>query len=217
MVAFCRGMALTGGMATRHPPDYRTLASLSRINLLAALQKNRSQTIAQLSEATGLHHNTAREHLHRLIESGFVDSEPIPSSGKGRPRMRYRAAQGLNSPASQLRREASERRTEMVHKLLPISVVSGRSAPLSRQLDALDDHMEQCGFDSEVTANAESGQYRMVTHDCPFSALAKDHPQVCEVHFALIQDALDDGEGPIHACEIRPFSGPQTCTVDFQH
>ncbi len=204
-------MALNGDMAVRHSTDYRTLASLSRINLLRELQKHGWQTIAELAEATGLHHNTAREHLHRLIDAGFVDSEPIPSTGKGRPQLRYHAARGLESPARQARRLSSERRTELIRKLLPVSDVSSDSAPLTRQLDALDDHMEQCGFDAEIDAENS----RMVMHDCPFGTLAKDNPQVCEVHFALIQDALADGDGPIKASELHPFSGPRSCTVDL--
>ncbi len=199
-------------MATRHSTDYRTLASLSRINLLHELQQHGSQTVSQLAEATGLHHNTAREHLHRLIDAGFVDSEPIPSIGKGRPQLRYLAARGVASPARQVRRMSSERRTELIRKLLPLADVSADSAPLARQLDSLDDHMEQCGFDADIDADNS----RVIMHDCPFTALAKENPQVCEVHFALIQDALDDGEGPIQARELHPFSGPRTCTVDLR-
>jgi len=203
-------------MATRRSTDFRTLASLSRINLLSELYKNGSQTIAELSEATGLHHNTAREHLHRLIDAGFVDSDPIPSAGKGRPRLRYRAAQGKDSPALHSRREASERRTALVHRLLPVDDVSEKSSPLSRQWDALDDHMEQCGFDSEIDADAATGSSNMTMHDCPFATLAKEHPQVCQVHFALIQGAVDSSEGPLRACALHPFSGPNTCTVDLR-
>ena len=210
-MAFLPRMALNRGMALRHSTDYRTLASLSRVNLLHALQRNGAQTISELASATGLHHNTAREHLHRLIDAGFVDSEPIPSVGKGRPQLRYRAARGSESPALRARRLSSERRTELIRKLLPLADVSAESAPLSRQLDALDDHMEQCGFDVEIDVS----QSRMVMHDCPFSTLAKDNPQVCEVHFALIQDALNDDEGPIQASELQPFSGHRTCTVNL--
>lgn len=212
MVAFRGEMALNGGMAPRHSTDYRTLASLSRINLLHELQEHGWQTIAQLAEATGLHHNTAREHLHRLIDSGFVDSETVPSTGKGRPQLRYRAARGSESPARQLRRLSSERRTELIRKLIPMTDVTPDSAPLTRQLDSLDDHMEQCGFDAEI----DPDNSRMIMHDCPFGTLAKDNPQVCEVHFGLIQDALEDGEGPIRASELHPFSGPRSCTVDLR-
>lgn len=204
-------MALNGVMATRHLPDYRTLASLSRINLLHELQQHGSKTITELADATGLHHNTAREHLHRLIDAGFVDSEPVPSVSKGRPKLRYRAARGSDNPAKRARQESAERRTALLHRMLPISEVAHVRTPKSRQLDALDDHMDQCGFDAEF----DNDNTQMTMHDCPFSDLAKDHPQVCKVHFALVQDALDVEDGPLQATELRPFSGPKTCTVNL--
>lgn len=204
-------MALNEAMATRLPFDYRTLASLSRINLLHELQVNGAQTVAELAAATGLHHNTAREHLHRLIESGFVDSETVPCEHKGRPKIRYRAATGKDSPARSTRRAASERRSEILHRVLLVEDVSTRQTPMSRQLDLVDDHMDQCGFDAEI---AHDGT-RMTMHDCPFSQLARNNPQVCEVHFALVKDALDDAGGPLRARELHPFATPHTCTVDM--
>ncbi|MEO6941889.1 MAG: helix-turn-helix domain-containing protein [Terrimesophilobacter sp.] len=199
-------------MATRHQTDYRTLASLSRINLLHALHVNGAQTVTELAAATGLHHNTAREHLHRLIDAGFVDSETIPTTTKGRPQLSYRAARGAASPAHQARVSASERRSDLIRRLLPLSDVSRESTPVSRQLDALDDHMDQCGFDAELSTDRS----HMTMHDCPFADLAKANPQVCEVHFELVKDALDIGDGPIHAQELHPFSEPRACRVDLE-
>ncbi len=199
-------------MATRRHDDYRTLASLSRINLLHELQRNGAQTVTELAAATGLHHNTAREHLHRLIDAGFVDSQTIPTSTKGRPQLRYWAARGSASEAHQTRLASSERRSELLHKLLPVRNVSPERTPLSRQLDALDDHMDQCGFEAELSSDCSS----LTTHDCPFARLAQTNPQVCEVHFELVKDALDVADGPLRAREMHPFSAPRMCTLDLE-
>lgn len=211
MLALVTAMALNGVMATRHLPDYRTLASLSRINLLHELQQHGSKTITELAEATGLHHNTAREHLHRLIDAGFVDSEPVPSVTKGRPKLRYRAARGIDNPARRIRQQAAERRTEMMRRMLPVADVMEARSAKSRQLDSLDDHMEQCGFDAEVSLD----HTQMITHDCPFADLARDNPQVCEVHFTLVKDALNVEDGPLSASELHPFFSSQTCVVEL--
>ncbi|EPR76677.1 putative transcriptional regulator [Leifsonia rubra CMS 76R] len=200
-------------MPGRRSSDYRTLASLSRINLLHQLQQHGAQTITELVQATGLHHNTAREHLHRLIDAGFVDSDPVPTSTKGRPQLRYRAAHGPDSRARQSRTHAAEQRTQLLRTLLPLDDISSDPTPTSRQLDALDDHLDQCGFDGDVTADSET----ITMHDCPFAELAKRHPQVCEVHFALVKEALDIDEGPIEAHALHPFSGPHTCTIDIKN
>lgn len=198
-------------MAPRRLPDYRTLASLSRINLLHELQEHGAKTVSELAEVTGLHHNTAREHLHRLIDAGFVDSESIPSIGRGRPQLRYRAARDRDDPARRRRQESSERRSSLMRRLLPVRDVTGEDDARSRQFDSLDDHMEQCGFDAEIN----SSHTRMTMFGCPFGDLAHDHPQVCQVHFALVQDALAMDDGPLSATELHPFCEPQTCSVDL--
>lgn len=200
-------------MATRHPSDYKALNSISRINLLYELQQHGPQTVAELAHATGLHHNTAREHLHRLIKSGFVDSETIPIKRKGRPKIKYQAARGAASPARRTRMASFEKRSELLHRLLPLEDVSAARSPESRQLDVLDDHMEQCGFDAEITVDGT----HLTMHDCPFGDLAKENPQVCEVHFGLVQDALDDHEGPLRARELHPFASSTTCTLDIEN
>ena len=169
---------LNGAMAAR-PPDYRTLASLSRIMLLHELQQCGQKTVAELAEATGLHHNTTREHLHRLIEA-------------------------------QERAAAAHRRTAGP-PLLQLRAVGRARTAADRQLDLLGDHMGQCGFDVDI----DEGGTRMTMHRCPFGELAKAHPQVCQVHFELVKDALHLVNGPVRATALQPFSGPDDCTVDF--
>jgi predicted ArsR family transcriptional regulator len=55
----------------------------------------------------------------------------------------------------------------------------------------------------------------MTMHSCPFADIARDNPQVCEVHFALVKDALELIDGPLTAQALHPFSGPDVCTVDL--
>jgi len=199
-------------MVPRWPRSYfKTLTSLSRINLLRELQVKGPRSIAELAEATGLHHNTAREHLHQLIEVGLVRSETIPRTGKGRPKLRYRTTTDSNDPTRPIRLRAADSRTAQYHRLLPPHEAEADHTALNHQLDLLDDHMDQCGFDAEIAPDAGT----MTMHDCPFSALAKDHPQVCEVHFALVKDALRLADGPLRARALHPFSGPYDCTVDL--
>lgn len=87
-------------MATRHSIDFRVLTSLSRVNLLRELQTRGPLTVRELASTMGLHHNTTREHLHKLIDAGLVDSEPMPSPGRGRPQLRYRSLRGVTAHGS---------------------------------------------------------------------------------------------------------------------
>ncbi|MFC5929258.1 MarR family transcriptional regulator [Cryobacterium melibiosiphilum] len=221
------------------PPSYKTLASLSRINLLHQLQQRGTMTVGDLAEAAGLHHNTAREHLDRLISEGFVTCEPEPRQTKGRPRMLYSAARGVDSDASSVRGkkvEAALIRAEQLRRMLPLTPVDRPTAgavtvgaecgaaadaaavrpthpAVQRQFDALDDHLDQSGFDARVTDD----QQHVTLHDCPYSEMVKDHPEVCGVHFKLIQGVLEQAEGPLRAHQLHLIEAPRLCTIDLHH
>lgn len=163
---------------------YKTLASLSRVALLHELQARGALTISQLAAATGLHPNTAREHLRRLMVTGLVRADPILRGGRGRPELAYRHTTG----AQPVRQDA---------------------APERRQLEALGEHMSMCGFDASIDA----GGARMTMRACPFAALSEQSRQVCEVHRALIADVLDDAAGPLRAGELRRLPRPGECEL----
>ncbi|WP_241992851.1 helix-turn-helix transcriptional regulator [Cryobacterium frigoriphilum] len=221
---------------------------MSRINLLHQLQQRGTMSVGDLAEAAGLHHNTAREHLDRLISEGFVTCEPEPRQTKGRPRMLYSAASGVDSDASSVRVkkvEAALIRAQQLRRMLPVtpldqpaagpvSVGAGCAVPESpasvggagaagavhsthpavqRQFDALDDHLDQSGFDARVTDD----QQHVTLHDCPYSEMVKDHPEVCGVHFRLIQGVLEQAEGPLRAHQLHLIEAPRLCTIDLHH
>ncbi|MBB5642584.1 helix-turn-helix transcriptional regulator [Cryobacterium roopkundense] len=210
---------------TAHPPGFKTLASLSRITLLNQLQRRGTMTIGDLAEATGLHQNTTREHLDRLVHDGFVTCEPERRDIKGRPRMLYSAAEGVDRAEGSIRGrkvEAALQRAEQVRRMLPPATptsahghepASAALTPVQRQLDALDDHLDQSGFDASV----DPGGLQVHLRDCPYSEMVKSNPEVCRVHFTLIQGVLDQAEGPLRARQLHLVQAPQNCTLDLQH
>lgn len=199
-------------MVPHRPPIYRTLSSLSRINLLYQLQQRGTMTIGDLAEAAGLHHNTAREHLHRLIDEGFVTCEPEIRESKGRPRMLYSVAAGVDHRDGSIRvakAEAAERRGDQVRRMLSLEAII--HSPMQRQLDALDDHLDQTGFDARLDADG----LHVHLHECPYSEMVKEHPEVCRVHFGLLKGLLEQIEGPLTAGALHPLVQPNTCTLDL--
>lgn len=87
-------------MVSRRVSAYRALASDKRVSMLHALQRSETPLgVDELAAAVGLHVNTAREHLERLIDSGFVASEPELRTTRGRPRILYRAVERI-APAT---------------------------------------------------------------------------------------------------------------------
>ncbi|TFC91547.1 metalloregulator ArsR/SmtB family transcription factor [Cryobacterium sp. TMT3-29-2] len=196
--------------------SYRTLASFSRIQLLFFLQQRGTMTVGDLAEATGLHHNTAREHLQRLIGDGFVTCQPESKDSKGRPRMLYSAtAAGPDRADGSIRAakvEAAERNGDQVRRMLRVEAVI--HSPLQRQLDALDDHLDQSGFDARLEIDGTDGN-RVHLHECPYSEMVKAHPEVCRVHFGLLKTLLEVTEGPLSADALHPLVAPDTCTLDL--
>lgn len=195
----------------RYRGSVKTLSSLSRVNLLRELQENGPQNISQLAEASGLHTNTAREHLQLLIRAGYVRSESIHVTRKGRPQLRYRAAvpsdiittrAAGHQPPTTKPRVSQPRGSQPPH---------ADGANLKRQLDALSSHLNVCGF----AATLQPGADHMTLRDCPFADLARDNPQVCEMHHALVRGTLDAANGPLHAPQLHPFTDTNECTLDL--
>ncbi|MCY7290540.1 MAG: MarR family transcriptional regulator [Cryobacterium sp.] len=195
--------------------SYRTLASFSRIQLLHFLQQRGTMTVGDLAEATGLHHNTAREHLQRLIGDGFVTCQPESKDSKGRPRMLYRASPGPGHADGSIRAQkalAAERHGDQVRRMLRVEAVI--HSPLQQQLDALDDHLDESGFDARLEIDSADGD-RVHLHECPYSEMVKAHPEVCRVHFGLLKSLLEVTEGPLSADALHPLVEPNTCTLDL--
>ncbi|TFD33031.1 helix-turn-helix transcriptional regulator [Cryobacterium cryoconiti] len=203
-------------MTSSYPSSsYRTLASFSRIQLLYFLQQRGTMTVGDLAEATGLHHNTAREHLQRLIGDGFVTCRPERKESKGRPRMLYSAAAGPDYADGSIRAakaEAAERHGDQVRRMLRVEAVI--HSPLQRQLDALDDHLDGSGFDARLEIDGAEGDH-VHLHECPYSEMVKAHPEVCRVHFGLLKSLLEATEGPLSADALHPLVEPNTCVLDL--
>lgn len=223
-------------MTDRRLSAYRALASGSRVEILHLLQgTDEPLVIADIAAAVGLHPNTAREHLDRLIEAGFVVSEPEVRSSRGRPRLRYRAVEraaaatldvraraqlvkllvsgygkAMRSPAESAR-QAGER--------WALALVAAGAEPATdlseteagrAQLVALETHFEDLGFDPEV----DEDQALVHLRRCPFVDLARERTEVvCSVHLGLAQGVLANVPGPLRATALEPFVGPRHCLL----
>ncbi|GAA1778533.1 helix-turn-helix transcriptional regulator [Agromyces lapidis] len=203
---------------TTEPDPYRTLSSYSRVALLHLLQQQPAQTVVELAAAVGLHHNTTREHLQRLVDDGFVTATPEHRPSRGRPRLRYSAATGSveerNPPAQERLRHAVER-GDLLRRAVPNTADradAGFDRDARRQIDALDDHLDRTGFEPEI----DTEQLRVQLAGCPFQSMVDEHRDVvCSVHFGVIRTVLAHAGGPIEARELLPFSAPGCCTLQL--
>lgn len=227
------------------PLDRRPRAALAsgrRVELLDELQRNGPSTVGELATATGLHENTTREHLQRLIAEGYVHRERGTPDGRGRPRMRYRSTTARDvheDPLATRRLEDSIAQAALVRALL-----DGYGAATDDIADSAQQHGASVGR-KLVDASPPPGRSaacdprdrqilaldahldRMgfdpvldpetLTFDlwrCPFLTLARSRPEVvCSVHLGLAQGVLEQVGGPVRAQALEPFVGPQHCAL----
>lgn len=197
------------------------ISSFSRVRLLHALFEGSTEetrperTIGELCEATGLHANTVREHLQRLIEGGYVLQSTEHRTTRGRPRTLYSAATGAANASSPIARDkvsAAARRGDLLRR-----VTSGSASVLGRdatyQLDALIEHLEESGFEPVV----DDEQLTVDLSPCPHAAgRTEDRPMLCTVHLGLMQGVLTEAGGPLAAEAVRTTALPADCTVQLR-
>ena len=202
----------------------------SRRRILDRLRRSAGgQGVEELADQVGLHVNTVRFHLDRLIGEGLVHRGATTRATRGRPRLVYTA-----TPGPDLGRGDRDYRllAEMVTGLLADAVPdpeararalgrgwgSGLARPpegggrateeegLAELVRVLDD----VGFAPEASA-AEDG-IRVLLRHCPFLEVAEAHPRiVCSLHLGLIEGVLAKVRSPVSSEQLVPFAEPAGC------
>ncbi len=184
----------------------RTLASARRLAILRLLrERDEPVLVTEVAEATGLHPNTAREHLDRLVTARFVERDVDRLGTPGRPRWRYRL---VRRPAA----ATADERFRAAYLATDDGGPGGgpASAAARRQLAALELHLDDLGFAPEVEATAGVVHLRR----CPYATLAHERTELmCAVHLDLARDVLAAEGGPVTADRLEPFVGPRHCLL----
>jgi len=196
------------------------ISSYSRVRILhllfeASTSPSRAHcTIGELCEATGLHPNTVREHLQRLIEGGYVVQATEHRTTRGRPRVLYNVATGApdaSSPVAKQKADGAARRGDLLRRMLQ-SDPSGLGQRATYQLDALVEHLEESGFEPVI----DEDRLTVELTPCPHAAARPEHrPVLCQVHLGLMQGVLAQAGGPLTARCVRSATLPAECTVEL--
>jgi predicted ArsR family transcriptional regulator len=187
-------------------------------------------SLTQLSETSGLHVNTLREHLDALQQSGLVRRRQAAPSGRGRPAWLYEVARegspgaeyaGLAATlASVLHRtsdhpveDASAAGAEWGHEL-------ARSAGPPEGDDAISARrqvvtvLEGMGFDPQVDVEADPGHTTVRLTRCPLLDAAKQYTDVvCGVHLGIAKGALREYGADDSGTALTPFAEPGACVL----
>lgn len=192
---------------------YSAISSYSRVEIMHLVQQRPLRSIAELVEATGLHPNTVREHLQRLIDAGYVVAETERRTTRGRPRVLYTAATGeaaASSPIAARRAQDAARRGDILRRVYP-SGGEALDADALHQLDALVEDLGDAGFDPLVDEDA-------LTVDltpCPHATTTDHRGTLCSVHVGLMESVLTQAGGPLRVDGIAPSCDPAQCVVQL--
>jgi predicted ArsR family transcriptional regulator len=207
----------------------------SRRQILALLHDSDGALgVAELAERVGLHPNTVRFHLDRLVAEGLVLRRIQERTQPGRPRLSFTAA---GSPTRRDRRsyrllaevlasfftgavpDAAAAATEagvMWGRYLTARPAPYRRASEEEAVAELMRTLDEIGFAPELSAAparapAGAGREILLRH-CPFLEVAEAHREVvCSVHLGLMQGALAEMRAPVTADRLTPFVEPSLC------
>lgn len=202
-------------MTTGRPAGYSAISNYSRVEILHLVQEQPQRTITEIVSATGLHPNTVREHLQRLIDDGYVVSASEHRTTRGRPRVLYSATDGVSScsPVQRRRVRAAAERGDLMRRVLPGDTPQLDTAAL-HQIDALVEDLVDAGFDPFVDEDELTVELTPCAHA---SAQAEHREVLCSVHLGIMQSVLSAADGPLSVDGMRSSCDPRECIVQLLH
>lgn len=197
-----------------------------RVAVLGVLRRAQRPLSAQeVGERAGLHLNTARFHLDRLVADGLAARADEARATPGRPRAVYTAAGSDPGPrAYALLAEMLAGLVDTLDDAVQAASATGRAwgahlverAPPSQPVDAAGATervvrlLDELGFRPAAVPLGDGVELRL--RHCPFREVAQRHPDVvCGMHLALLQGALAELRAPLRAAGLEPFAEPDLC------
>lgn len=152
--------------------------------------------IAELTDLLRLNHNAIRQHLAKLVAAGLVVDGTAPRTGRGRPKLVYEVAPGVESrwgvtgPYERL----AALLTEVIRSgRTPVEVGREAGREIRAGLDPSQDGVEGVAHTMARQGFAPSTRRRgsrakVVLETCPFaSTVLVDPHTVCQLHLGLAE------------------------------
>lgn len=219
-----------------HPPELteRAPGEQARQRLLAELRRAATGLgVQELAARVGLHVNTVRFHLDRLLATGQVSRATEPREGPGRPRLTFTVSPGpqlygprrdyrllaemLTGLVAQLGAEAAPRATAVGREWgasLARRPSSGRPSGQAAARRELLRVLDEVGFAPALEPGTNGS--RVLLRHCPFLEAAESHPAVvCSMHRGLMDGALTAIGAPLATDRLAPFADPRGCVASL--
>jgi predicted ArsR family transcriptional regulator len=203
---------------------HKALADDTRYRLYRYLRlSGRPVPVRELATRLGLHANTIRPHLRRLVDAGLVASETRRGpSAVGRPQTVYTAVAMDNTEGRDYRLLADILATLMTGTRARTGAealarewgdyLMTRHAPPpgarrpGPNLAALREALAEAGFDPRFRRRGNSS-VEIALRGCPFRDLLEEHRDlVCTVHRGLLEGMLEGSRPRLHLRSFEPLA-----------
>ncbi len=219
------------GPAPANLPRATTLPTEAQAQVLEALRTfEHPATLAELTDVTGLHGNTVREHLASLEADGHVQRGTQSPQGRGRPAATYIASPRTDDPltreyvglattlAAALRRlsrhPAADARTagrDWGRQLAQTGGTADARTPIQRRRSVVA-LLERLRFAPTASANATTVRLTR----CPLLDAAHEYPDVvCTIHRGVVEGMLATWGDTTTTVELTPFAEPGACVLQL--
>jgi predicted ArsR family transcriptional regulator len=208
---------------------HKALADDTRYRLYRYLRlSGRAVPVRELATSLGLHENTVRPHLRRLIDVGLVTAETRrTASAVGRPQTLYAA---VGRPGG---REGRDYRllADILATLATGSRAVKAAEGLAREwgdylmttrtpppgarrpgpdLAALQEAMAEAGFDPRFRRRG-GGTVEIALRTCPFRDLLDEHRELaCTIHRGLLEGMLEGARPRLRLRSFEPLADRST-------
>jgi predicted ArsR family transcriptional regulator len=203
---------------------HKALADDTRYRLYRYLRlSGRPVPVRELAAHIGLHTNTIRPHLRRLVEAGLVAVESRrAASTVGRPQAVYSAVVGGGRQGRDYRLLADilatlaqgprprQKAYELAREWGDYLMTRRAPPPGARRpgpnLAALQEAMAEAGFDPRFRRRG-GGTFEIALRGCPFRDLLDDHRElVCTVHRGLVEGMLEGARPRLRLDSFEPLA-----------
>lgn len=211
---------------------HRVMGDSSRFRIIEELQRRGSLDSRQLGVLIGLHPNTIRSHVDRLLAAGLVRSSTSRVGGRGRPRVLYEATADftpVEERSYRLLAEVLAGQLAATPQPQKAAEIAGRSwgsrlvqeprhsggISADQATQEVVDLFAELGFIPE--RRDEAGTRTVLLHRCPFREVAEANSQVvCAVHLGMLRGALAEMGAPLEATRLDPFVEPHLCVAHLR-
>lgn len=182
------------------------------------------RTIEQVSEATGLHVNTVRNHLEVLHAAGRVERRREVPRGPGRPAFLFTVAPDAQDTRHRLvaellsqlhESEAPARMRAAAARWAAAACGEGECPPHATPEDAVRGAvvvLGDLGFDARLDAVGD----RVELRSCPYADLVAARPVICDIHAALLVEVLHTSHQPVRLRRLDVWARPGLCVAHLE-